>query len=281
MRKIASDLFGGTPESIAFVPAPSLAKSKIAAGLVDRLGRGERVLVYFDSKTGGEIQVGSTPASPQIAFDTTFVELAMIPTGGITLGRFAIVEIQTMDFHGSYGKAVDNLTQALRLHEAEFPEMVQRRQDWLSQGIQGPNIANVFKRTFYQLLFKFEIARSPTCAGTALAIPEAVWDSWQRFLGAPKLLARSDGTFKLPDPLDSTVHGAPSRIYVFDADGAATETPSPLVVRKVIEATPEALAHHATEVAPRHAMAQLSTALYPMIRRRINAFLSETGVTVE
>ena len=55
--------------------------------------------------------------------------------------------------------------------------------NWLSEKIEGPNIANVFKRTFYQMVLKFKLAGHETCAGTTLALPRAVWDSWQRHLG--------------------------------------------------------------------------------------------------
>lgn len=282
MRGIASDLYGYSQNRINFVPSLSLAEPGAADALFARFDAGDRNIAYFDDKTGGEIQVGATTASPQIKFDTTLVEL-LRDGRGLRLGRFAIVEIQTMDFHGTYKHAVKNLQDALRLHAGSFPQMVRGNPAWLSQGIEGPNIANVFKRTYYQLLFKFEIARMPTCAGTAIAIPLSVWDSWQRFLGAPTLQAGPNGTWVLPDPASKKPKKkvGPSWIYVFEPDSGDARTPNQLVVRKAIRVGAEALAHYATDVAPEHAMEEISRGLYPMLRRRLNEFLSRSGVEVE
>jgi hypothetical protein len=38
-------------------------------------------------------------------------------------------------------------------------------QRWLSEGVEGPNIANVFKRTFYQMMFTFQLGHHERCAG--------------------------------------------------------------------------------------------------------------------
>jgi hypothetical protein len=58
-----------------------------------------------------------------------------------------------MDFHGSYRAAVTNLRDAHRLHGRKFPKELAQNQGWASEDVEGPNIANVFKRTFYQTLF--------------------------------------------------------------------------------------------------------------------------------
>jgi hypothetical protein len=115
--------------------------------------------------------------------------------GAAHIGRFGILEIQTMDFHGSYRAAVRNLRDGLRLHTANFPGTLQNNQQWRCEGIEGPNIANVFKRTFYQMMFKFQLGQHGRCSGCVLAIPEAVWESWQRHLGAPVLTPRPDRSF--------------------------------------------------------------------------------------
>lgn len=83
-----------------------------------------------------------------------------------------------MDFHGSYRAAVDNLKDALRLHGTTFPDSLAANMKWAAEGVEGPNIANVFKRTFYQILLKFQLSGKGAAAGTVLAIPQAVWDSW-------------------------------------------------------------------------------------------------------
>ena len=132
-----------------------------------------------------------TPVRPGIAdgiclwFDTTLVEIVE-RDGALDIGKYGILEVQTMDFHGTYKYAVKNLTDALRLHGDQFHAVVRANEGrWISERIEGPNIANVFKRTFYQVMLKFELARKGAAAGTVLAIPQSVWDSWQPFLGAP------------------------------------------------------------------------------------------------
>ncbi|HYR90803.1 MAG TPA: hypothetical protein VE422_42465 [Terriglobia bacterium] len=250
--------------------APVLATSPKQAEVKQLLDNGEKVLVYFDQKMGGEISVSPTRSSPEIAFDTTFVEITGGSTG-LRLERFAILEIQTMDFHGSYRKAVDNLSSALRLHDDEFPKQVQKNSRWLGERIEGPNIANVFKRTFWQLMFKFEMATSPGCSGVALAMPVAVWDSWQRFLGAPQLTQIDDALFRLQQP-DSNSEPESSWIYIFDLQSGIRKTPSPLFIQKIVRTTASALAHHALDEAPKGAMNQLRLGIYPALRNRIRKF---------
>lgn len=94
-----------------------------------------------------------------------------------------------MDFHGSYARAVGNLRDAVRVHRKGFPEAaiyeptMGRREDR-----KGPNIANGFKRTFYQIMMKFQWSGQDVAAATVLALPKAVWDSWQPFLGRPEIV---------------------------------------------------------------------------------------------
>jgi hypothetical protein len=269
MQAITTRLYR-SPAPFHIFAAPSLSDNKRQAELISCLDRKERVLIYFDQKLGGEISVSSTDKSPEIAFDTTFVELSKSGSG-FGLGQYAIMEIQTMDFHGSYRTAVENLKAALRLHGNKFAEQVGSNPKWLSERIEGPNIANVFKRTFWQMMFKFEMAASPGCAGVALSIPEAVWDSWQRFLGAPVLRASKDGTFALgkentPDDELS------SWIYIFDFDWTLAKTPSPMRIKKIIRTNASAVAHHALEESPRGAIEQLRTGIYPALKSRLQRF---------
>lgn len=269
MQEVAGRFFGGA--GFHMLPAPSLSVAENQERVLARLADDERVLVYFDQKMGGEIGVAATPASPEIAFDTTFVELTRGVDDSIEIGRFAVMEIQTMDFHGSYQHAVRDLRDALRLHREQFPKQVQENQNWLGKRIEGPNIANVFKRTFWQMMFKFEMAGSPGCAGVALTLPRAVWDSWERFLGAPELVDTGDGTFALPGQ-DKTDAATACWIYVFDFDAAAAVTPSPMRVHRVIRTTASALAHHALEKAPRGAIRQLEGSIYPKLQERLRKF---------
>jgi len=90
-----------------------------------------------------------------------------------------------MDFHGSYGHAVKNLKDARRLHPTSFAASVDENQAWIRDRIEGPNLSNVFKRTFYQMAFKFQLGKAEGCAGCVLAIPRAVWERWRHLLGDP------------------------------------------------------------------------------------------------
>jgi hypothetical protein len=40
--------------------------------------------------------------------------------------------------------------------------------------VEGPNISNVFERTFYQIALGFQVTRRDTSAGCVLAIPQPV-----------------------------------------------------------------------------------------------------------
>ncbi len=173
-------LFGAAPEQrLLVVPAPALANQAMRAEIAGQADNGALAVVYLQNKLGGEITVGATDRSPELSFDMTLVELAAANGGSVRVGRFGVLELQTMDFHGSYRRAVQNLKDALRLHGPDFADVLQNNQRWLADRIEGPNIANVFKRTFYQMMLKFQLGVHPRSVGTALAIPQAVWDSWQ------------------------------------------------------------------------------------------------------
>lgn len=149
---------------------------------VDGRGKG---YVFYQQKLGGEISVPATEKSPEMSFDVVIAEIVRSGNSH-KLSRYGILEIQTMDFHGTYMHAVKDLGDALRLHSGNFPEELEKHKHWASKKVEGPNIANVFKRTFYQMMLKFQFASKGSAAGTALAVPQSVWDSWQRFLGAPE-----------------------------------------------------------------------------------------------
>ena len=281
-RLIASRLYRVKREGILHVlPAPQIEEPNTQKAIKKRIDQGGRVLLYFDAKIGGEISISPTPNSPEMAFDVTFVEIEGRKQE-YTLGRFAILEIQTMDFHGSYRKSVQNLEDGLRLHGKKFPAVLQENLRWLGEGIEGPNIANVFKRTFYQMMFKFNFGLTSSCAGTALAIPAAVWDSWQRFLGGPQLVKHADGTFRLKAPGAHMRGKVPAWIYVFDMHSQAKVTPSPMRIDRVIAVSAEALAHYALERAPQAASAHLTSkdGIYATLRRRLLGYWPELSLRV-
>ena len=278
LKTVVARLYGVQDKHKLFLYAgPTLAKSEMREAIPKHLADGERVLVYFDDKVGGEISLSGTSSSPQMAFDVTFVEVVN-KDGMLALADFAIVEVQTMDFHGSYKHAVTKLRNALDLHANDFPVELQKHPEWASEQIEGPNIANVAKRTLYQMMFKFNFGLNPSCAGTALVIPESVWDSWQPFLASPSLGQDADGTFRLDVP-GKAKEGAkvPAWIFVFEFDVKAEATPSPIAINKVIAASPDALEYYAVREAPRLASVHLMSeaGIYATLRRRLRLYWPE------
>ncbi len=173
--------------------------------------------------------------------------------------------MQTTDTHGSYRHAVDAPGGALDLHGDGFGEQIAAHPDWPGRKVEGPNISNVVKRTFYQVMFTFQITRRESSAGCILALPRPVWDSWQPFLGAPDLMDRGDGTHRLVVPArdddtgfdpDDVAEPAPNWIYVFDvadkppADGSTT----PIEVQLVVATDAPTLSTLALDVAPANAI---------------------------
>lgn len=262
-------------------PAVTLKRTAVRDDICRRLAAREHVFIYFDKKTGGELSIPPTERSPEFSFDVTVVEVTN-KDGVPHIGHFGILEIQTMDFHGSYRDAVRNLREGLRMHPRSFGPTVQDNQWWLSEGVEGPNIANVFKRTFYQMMFKFQLGHHDRCAGCVLAVPQSVWDSWQRHLGAPDLKAETDGTFSLLAPGRTRPDPCPAWIYVFDPDARTDITPSPIVVRKMIGTDAPSISHWALEVAPAAALSNIDAevGLLSALSRRLKLFWPELARTV-
>jgi hypothetical protein len=257
-------------DGIQLVPAAGLADAAIARGVVTAVHDAhERVFVYFQNKVpgqntnGGEIRLRQTPASPMMSFDTTIAELlpaeadGALPLPGAPLavraGRYGVVELQTADTHGSYRQAVAALRGGLDLHPAQFHAQLATNPEWSQRRVEGPNVANVFKRTIYQIAFKFQVTQQDTSVGGVLALPQPVWDSWHKFLGAPQLTLHPDGSHRLLD--DPTVDPC-NWIYVFDVadrpsrDGGAT----PVEVTMVIGTDAPTLSRAALETAPKKAL---------------------------
>ena len=192
---------------------------------------------------------------------------------GIRVGRFGVLEFQTMDFHGSYRRAVQNLQDALRLHGPRFAETLQENPHWLSDRIEGPNIANVFKRTFYQMMLKFHLGVHPLSVGTSLAIPQAVWDSWQPHLGRPSLTAREDGTHLLQRP-EGRGTAVRAWIYVYDIDSMSDTHPNPIVVKRTIATDAASMAYFALDEVPKRAFSNAGSAatVVATIHRRLSSW---------
>lgn len=275
-------LFGVSKSVVPFVvPAITLTKEDVRQDLRSRLCAGQPVFIYFDAKMSGELSIPATDRSPEFAFDVTIVELS-IEQANVHIGRFGILEIQTMDFHGSYRNAVRNLRDGLRLHPDNFPSTLQANQGWLGDGVEGPNIANVFKRTFYQMMFKFQLGQNNRCAGCVLAIPLSVWASWQRHLGSPTLINEPDGTYSLLAPGELRPNPVPAWIYVFDPDSAADQTPSPINISMVIATDVRAMSHWALEVAPLAALDNIggTVGMLSLMARRLKKLWPELAGTI-
>jgi len=215
--------------------------------------------LFFQDKLGGEISVIGTAKSPEMSFDITLVEIVR-HAKDFNIARYGILEVQTMDFHGSYKKAVQNLKDALRLHRESFADSLRENMQWGSEKVEGPNIANVFKRTFYQVLLKFQLSGRGAAAGTVLAVPQSVWDSWQAFLGAPEIEKQGDGSYRLAveEPRSKTLGSANAHICVFDLDATADSPISPVELKMNIRVTAEQLSHHAFSVVPAGMLESLS-----------------------
>lgn len=264
--------------AVDIVPVTVLSDKGRRAALIERVQNGEPAIVYFQNKLGGEISLVATDRSPEMSFDATMVELLPSATGP-TLGRYGIFEIQTMDFHGSYSHAVRNLVDAQRLHGDSFPAAVRDHPEWPADRMEGPNIANVFKRTFYQMMFKFQIGAHSSSAGCVFAIPKAVWDSWQRHLGAPDLVEQSDGTYRLAVSQDQGERPA-AWIYVFDLDVSDMNSPNDITLWRVIATDAPSLSHYALSVAPDAALAQGGAVdnIAASIRARLVRYMPELVV---
>lgn len=276
IEDVARRLFGAKRDQpVVLRPAPVLGQPSQRSEIAERTRGGALAVVYLQNKMGGEISIRRTDRSPELSFDMTLVELEGTDSG-VRIGRFGVLEFQTMDFHGSYRRAVQNLKDALRLHGPRFAGALRENPHWLSEKIEGPNIANVFKRTFYQMMLKFHLGVHPRSVGTSLAIPQAVWDSWQLHLGRPHLVPREDGTHLLQRPQsDST--DVRAWIYVYDIDHTSDEHPNPIVVKQTIATDAASVAYYALDEVPRRAFSDAGSAatVVTAIHRRLSSWWPE------
>ncbi len=263
-------IFGREP-AVPPIPISILSHDAGIAELNKSLAQSGVAFVFFQDKLGGEISISGTPSSPEIAFDVTVAEISRAGSDTIKLNRYGFIEIQTMDFHGSYRAAVKNLSDARRLHKNKFSSALISNQTWASERVEGPNIANVFKRTFYQTLLKFELSKDGAAAGTILALPESVWDSWQPFLGRPTIEEVNESELRIVGSDPETYHGTNAWIFVFDLNNEASTSISPVRIKSRIRVSATDLLHHAFVAVPKHMLhvATIDEALLSRIRERI------------
>jgi hypothetical protein len=256
-------LIFGLDHDVSPRPVTVLKKTDELELFKEEIRKNGQGYVFFQDKLGGEISVDGSDRSPEISFDVTLVEVK-VDGDDFVVTRYGILELQTMDFHGSYKGAVKDLSDAFRLHKKNFPKTLQENLEWSGQGVEGPNIANVFKRTFYQVMLKFKLsAEGAASAGTVLALPRAVWDSWQPFLGAPELedAPEPEGAladqhikrFVLPKASsdDTPEPQLNAFICVFDLDSSQPAEVSPVKIDHFVRVSPERLAHHAFTQVPK------------------------------
>jgi hypothetical protein len=180
-----------------------------------------------------------------------------------------------MDFHGSYKHAVSNLRDGHRLHKNGFSKALAGNSSWMSEGVEGPNIANVFKRTFYQTLLKFELSKEGAAAGTILAIPQSVWDSWQPFLGRPQIEHVGGLNFRIRGSDNKHYHGTNAWIFVFELDASKRIPISPINITAKIRVSAADLVEHAFVNVPKNMLhwTRSDDALLHRIRSRIQRVL--------
>ncbi|HVH74368.1 MAG TPA: hypothetical protein VM755_05580 [Stellaceae bacterium] len=282
LRATTARLFGVVdPKGIFMVPAVRLTNPDTQAELRKRLAAGRRAFIYFDEKLGGELAIPGTARSPEFSFDVTILEIELLEDKP-HVGRFGVLEIQTMDFHGSYGHVVRNLKDTLRMFPKSFGSTLEKNQHLLSKRMEGPNIANVFKRTFYQMMFKFQLGKSEQCAGCALAIQQSVWDSWRPHLANAVLEPHKDGSYNLFKPGQSRPARVPAWVYVFDLKAGPQEAPDLLDIRSVIATDAASFSYYALEAAPEAALRNIAApkGMLTLLSRRLRKLWPELAATI-
>ena len=219
----------------------------------------KKAFIYFSEKIGGELSIPKSSRSPELSFDVVVFDCT-IDEGAVIVGEFGVYEVQTMDFHGSYRHAVTALISALNLHHDRFPKALSENIEWAGRGIEGPNISNVFKRTFYQMALKFELARQESCSGVVLGLPEAVWESWAHHLALPKVVSRQE-RFELEGTDASDCGNSWIATLVSEQTSSSIQ---PLTVDKFIRVSANDLIKRAFVDVSEH----IGTATMPVLRHR-------------
>lgn len=256
LSPIVSTIFSAPVDSSLVAPATVLGDS----GFVESARHADRVYLYFSDKTGGELSIPKSTKSPELSFDVTVFECSATESA-LSIGRFGIFEIQTMDFHGSYQHAVNALLSAVDLHGTNFSKALSANMEWAGRSIEGPNLANVFKRTFYQMALKFELVNQVDCAGVVLGLPEAVWSSWARHLALPEIVSAGDH-FELNDSVPPS-SGSNAWIATLQPRAGGDSVP-PLEIGRLIRVSANDLLRRAfVEVS-----AHISSNVIHMLRQR-------------
>ena len=220
----------------------------------DALSSKARAFLFSATKLGGEIELPETEASPGAAVDMSVIEVLGLDKEGkpSKFGKHLFYEIQTADFHGSPLHAAKLLRKSCPKDAGGdgYHDDLKRRVEICGTGVEGPNKANIFKRTIYQMIYKIELAQAAECAGFAIVLPMPVWESWLKHLGKPKLEVKpgDEAIYQMRAPKSAPTKSskrARAMVYVFDINTGAAESPSPLKIVRRVEVSADALAHHA------------------------------------
>ena len=267
--EVTRKIFSDPREEIPVYPVVHLQNESRRSDMLARASE-ETVYLFFQDKLGGEINVRGSTVTPELSFDITIMECRS-ENNWLLLRRYGLFEVQTMDFHGSYRHAVQALESAVDLHSGNFGTQLERNQHWAGRGIEGPNIANVFKRTIYQLILKFELAGRDRCAGVVLGLPEAVWESWAPHFGG---LAWADGDGESADGDVDVLDN--SWILVLAPEQHPESGRSMMEIRKEIQLGAQALVRRTFTVVPERLARETLPGLPENIVRRTRRFYEKT-----
>jgi hypothetical protein len=250
-------------EILAF-PVTRIGSTEAQAAVASVGAPGEPRVFAFSSNPptlGGEIDIPETASSPGNKVDVSIFEVTGMEGDLPKLGQSAIFEIQTADFHGSPLHAVRQLRQlGPPARVSDYHRHIAANSLAVGDRVEGPNKANIFKRTIYQMILKIQMAKDPSCRGFAVVLPEPVWRSWERHLGQPALEQDPEAAdvLRLRAP-EVTLDGAvvepePAWILVFRVDRSSADSPKPLEITKRIATDSAALIHFAFDEAPEAAI---------------------------
>lgn len=256
----------GCNDKILILPVTVLHLKNKRREVAAALAEGRRVFAFSGTNTGGEVDIPETEVSPGGKVDVSVMEVLSLSdrTGEpVDFGRHMFYEIQTADFHGSPLHAVRKLREMLPTKAGQdYHRALKSNMHVAGENVEGPNKANIFKRTVYQLIMKIQLSEHETCAGFVLILPVPVWDSWIRHLGKPHLaeVNSDEGHYvRLVTPADrdnKVLDPVRAWIFVFDIDRESKESPQPLKLALRVATTSAALIHYTFQEAADQAMAQ-------------------------
>lgn len=269
--EVARKIFSDSREDLPVYPAVHLQDESRCSAILERASR-ETVYIFFQDKLGGEINVSGSDVTPELSFDITIME-CYSESDWLFLKRYGLFEVQTMDFHGSYRHAVSALENAVDLHRDNFGVQLENNHEWSGRRIEGPNIANVFKRTVYQLILKFDLAGRDRCAGVVLGLPEAVWESWAPHFGGLDWAGRD----RDHERMDGGGHVVDkSWILVLAPEQRPSSGHSRMEIRKEVQVDAQTLVHRAFTVVPEVLARESLPGLSNNIVRRTRRFYKNT-----